>query len=133
MRTSTGQPIRLDESRAPDFLIDSVELDVSLDQHATRVVSILSLRPNPAGRAGAALALDGDELKLVSIALDDDALDPNTYLASADSLTLLSPPQRPFKLLIEPELDPAGNTQLMGLYRSGSAYCTQCEAEGFRR
>jgi aminopeptidase N len=45
----------------------------------------------------------------------------------------MSSPQRPFKLRIETELDPAGNTKLMGLYRSGSAYCTQCEAEGFRR
>ena len=53
--------------------------------------------------------------------------------ATPDKLALANPPQRAFKLRIETELDPAGNTKLMGLYRSGSAYCTQCEAEGFRR
>ena len=52
----------------------------------------------------------------------------------APSQFLLSrPPPRPFKLKIETRLDPAANTKLMGLYRTGSAYCTQCEAEGFRR
>ena len=50
MRTSVGQPVRLVDYRVPDFLIDMVELDISLDPHATRVVSTLSLRPNPAGR-----------------------------------------------------------------------------------
>ena len=62
MRTSDGQPVRLSDYRVPDYFIDHVELDVSLDIHATRVVSTLSLRPNPAGQQGAALALDGDEL-----------------------------------------------------------------------
>jgi aminopeptidase N len=62
MRTSVGQPVRLADYHASDYLIDHVELDVSLDIHATRVVSTLSLAPNPAGRQGAALALDGDEL-----------------------------------------------------------------------
>ena len=62
MRPSDGQPVRLSEHRPPDYFIDHVELDVSLDIHATRVVSTLSLHPNPAGQPGAALALDGDEL-----------------------------------------------------------------------
>jgi aminopeptidase N len=133
MRTSTGQPIRLADYRAPDYLIDSVELDVSLDRHATRVVSTLAIRPNPAGRAGAALALDGDELKLVSIELDGNTLDAAAFVATSEKLILATPPQQAFKLRIGTELDPAANTKLMGLYRSGSAYCTQCEAEGFRR
>jgi aminopeptidase N len=133
MRTSTGQPIRLADYRPPDYLIDHVELDVSLDRHATRVVATLAIRPNPAGRAGAALALDGDELDLVSIELDGAAPDPAALAVSADKLVLADPPQKPFQLRIETRLDPAGNTKLMGLYRSGSAYCTQCEAEGFRR
>ena len=89
--------------------------------------------PIPLGRAGAALALDGDELKLVSVELDGKALDPAAFVATPEKLVLASPPQQAFKLRIETELDPAANTKLMGLYRSGSAYCTQCEAEGFRR
>jgi aminopeptidase N len=71
MRTSVGQPVRLADYRPPDYLIDVVELDVSLDVHATRVVSTLSLRPNPAGREGVPLALDGDELVFISARLDD--------------------------------------------------------------
>jgi aminopeptidase N len=133
MRTSTGQPIRLADYRAPDYLIDAVELDVSLDRHATRVVSTLSIRPNPAGRPGASLALDGDELNLLSVALDGLPPDAGGLMVSPDKLAIANPPQRPFKLRIETEVDPAANTKLMGLYRSGSAYCTQCEAEGFRR
>ncbi len=133
MRTSTGQPIRLADYRPPDYLIDSVELDISLERHATRVVSILAVRPNPAGRAGAALALDGDELNFVRLEIDGAAPDSAAVAVSPDKLILAAPPPRAFKLRIETQLDPAANTKLMGLYRSGSAYCTQCEAEGFRR
>jgi aminopeptidase N len=133
MRTSVGQPVRLVDYHAPDYLIDHVELDVSLDIHATRVVSTLSLRPNPAGREGAALALDGDELLFISARLDGVPLDGADFEASPSQFLIPRPPQRPFKLKIETRLDPAANTKLMGLYRTGSAYCTQCEAEGFRR
>ena len=133
MRSPTGQPVRLAEYRVPDFLIDHVEMDISLSRDATRVLTELSLRPNPRGVADAPLRLDGDELTLVSLALDGRALEPSAYVASSAELTLTNPPRQPFKLKIETRLAPAANTKLMGLYRSGSAYCTQCEAEGFRR
>ncbi len=133
MRTSDGQPVRLSDYRVPDYLIDHVELDVSLDIHATRVVSTLSIRPNPAGREGAPLALDGDELVFVSARLDSEPIDAASFEASPSGFLLRRPPRRAFTLTIETRLDPAANTKLMGLYRSGSAYCTQCEAEGFRR
>jgi aminopeptidase N len=125
-------PIRLADYRPTDYLIDTVELDIRLDARATRVVSRLRLRPNPQGRAGAPLVLDGDELKPLRAVLDNEPID----LASAaapDRLTIAEPPRRPFTLEVETELDPSANTKLEGLYRSGSAYCTQCEAEGFRR
>jgi aminopeptidase N len=133
MRTHVGQPVRLADYRVPDFLIDSVELDISLDRNVTRVVSTLAVRPHPEGRADAPLALDGDELALTGIHLDGEALAVSAYVATPSELTIAEPPRRPFKLKIETQLDPAANTKLMGLYRSGSAYCTQCEAEGFRR
>ena len=133
MRTSDGQPVRLSDYRVPDYLIDHVELHVSLDIHATRVVSTLSIRPNPAGREGAPLALDGDELVFVSARLDSEPIDAASFEASPSGFLLRRPPRRAFTLTIETRLDPAANTKLMGLYRSGSAYCTQCEAEGFRR
>jgi aminopeptidase N len=133
MRTNVGQPVRLADYRVPDFLIDSVDLDISLDRHATRVVATLALRPHPEGRADAALELDGDELDLVALQLDCETLDLAAYVATPSELTLPRPPRRSFTLRIETRLNPAANTKLMGLYRSGSAYCTQCEAEGFRR
>ncbi len=133
MRTSVGQPVRLVDYRPADFLIERVDLDISLDRNATRVVSTLSIRPNPDGDAAAPLALDGDELVLVSAELDGAPLPPSDYEADASAFRLPNPPRGPFTLKIETRLDPAANTKLMGLYRSGSAYCTQCEAEGFRR
>ncbi|WP_163414009.1 hypothetical protein, partial [Escherichia coli] len=66
MRTDTPQTVRLEEYRPSDHLIDRVELDVRLDDRETRVSAVLALRPNPAGEAGAALRLDGDEIDLVA-------------------------------------------------------------------
>ena len=96
-------------------------------------MSTLTARPNPAGAQDVALTLDGDELVFVSAELDGAPIAPSDFQASASQFVLPRPPRGPFKLKIETRLDPAANTKLMGLYRSGSAYCTQCEAEGFRR
>ena len=131
MRNDQGQPVRLSDYRVPDYLVDAVALDIALDRTATRVRSTLKLRPNPKGVAGAPLQLDGDELAATALSLDGVALD--LALATPDRLTIAAPPSGLFTLEIETMLDPSANTKLMGLYRSGSAYCTQCEAEGFRR
>jgi aminopeptidase N len=133
MRTDSAEPVRLKDYRAPDYLIDKVDLDVKLDAVATRVVARLAIRPNPGGRPKAALRLDGDGLVAKRITLDGGALDPASSFISPDQLTLARPPQKPFLLELETEIDPSANSRLMGLYRSGSVYCTQCEPEGFRR
>jgi aminopeptidase N len=133
MRTEEARPVRLEDYRPPDWLVETVELDVSLDPAATRVRATLMLAPNGIGTAPAPLVLDGDDLTLASLRLDGEALPPEQYVASPDRLTIAQPPQRPFRLEIETVVDPSANTQLSGLYRSGAIYCTQCEAEGFRR
>ncbi|BBU62997.1 aminopeptidase N [Methylosinus sp. C49] len=133
MRNPPPQAVRLADYRPPAFLIDAVDLDISLHRSKTRVVARLAIRRNPAGRAGAPLALDGDGLVLRRAALDGAPLAPEAYEATPDSFVLRAPPEGPFTLELETEVDPSANTQLSGLYRSGSAYCTQCEAEGFRR
>jgi len=133
MRTEQARPVRLQDYRPPDWLVETVELDVSLDPNATRVCARLALKPNPKSAAPAPLVLDGDGLELKSLRLDGVALAPESYSADPDRLTIAQPPQRPFRLEIETVLDPSANTQLMGLYRSRGTYCTQCEAEGFRR
>jgi aminopeptidase N len=133
MRTDTPQVVRLQDYRPSDFLIDRVDLDIRLHSTATRVTASLALRPNPAGQPDAPLVLDGDELSLIAVALDGKSLTGNDFGATAQALTLPTPPRRPFTLTVETEIDPSANTKLMGLYRSSGVYCTQCEAEGFRR
>ncbi|MFC0283074.1 aminopeptidase N [Camelimonas abortus] len=133
MRSETPPIVRLADYRPTDYLIDAVDLDIRLAPDDTLVTAELSLRPNPAGMAGAPLRLDGDELELVSFALDGQTPPAGAWEASPQGLTLRAPPQRPFRLRIQTRLNPAANTRLMGLYRSSGVYCTQCEAEGFRR
>ncbi|POR49006.1 aminopeptidase N [Bosea psychrotolerans] len=133
MRAEDTPLIRLEDYRPSDWLIDTVDLDISLAPQQTRVRALLGLRPNPAGRPGAPLILDGDELALSAIKLDGAALDASAFTAGPQSLTVHAPPQRGFTLTIETVLDPSANTKLMGLYRSSRVYCTQCEADGFRR
>ena len=132
MRTEEARPVRLEDYRPPDWLVETVELDVSLHATASQVRATLMLRPNGSG-APAPLVLDGDALNLQSLKLDRVALPPDQFTATPNRLTITQPPQRRFRLDIETAIDPSANTQLSGLYRSGTIYCTQCEAEGFRR
>jgi aminopeptidase N len=134
MRTDTPQMIRLKDYRPSNYLIDTVHLDVSLDPTRTRVTSKLKLRPNPAhaGKPGA-LRLDGSHIELVSIALDGRALDPKQYSVEAEALVITRAPDKPFTLDIVTLCNPEANTALSGLYLSRGIWCTQCEAEGFRR
>ena len=133
MRDPEPQVIKLSEYRPAGWLIEHVDLDVKLHATATRVVAKLKIRPNPKGRAGEPLVLDGDELKLESLLVNGKPLGDNEYAATLSSLTLNNPPSKPFTLTIETVVNPSANTKLMGLYRSSGTYCTQCEAEGFRR
>ena len=133
MRSEDTPLIRLEDYRPSDWLIDTVDLDISLHPTKTRIRSQLVLRPNPAGRPGAPLVLDGDELKLAALRLDGLLIDEAAYSATSQQLTLHAPPARRFTLMIDTEIDPSANTKLMGLYLSSHVYCTQCEADGFRR
>ena len=132
MRTDIAQPIRLADYRPPDWLVETVHLDFALHPTETRVRARLALRPNPAVPA-ASLVLDGDGLSLVSLRIDGAEVAPSAYEATPDRLTIPQVPNRTFTLEIETRVDPSANTQLSGLYRSSGTYCTQCEAEGFRR
>src|SRR5438477_59235 len=133
MRTEQALPVRLQDYRLPDCLIETVDFNVALDRTATRVRATLLLKPNPQAGAPAPLVLDGDGLTLISLKLDGEPLAAEHYQATPDQLIIAQPPQRPFRLDIETVVDPSATTRLMGLYRSGETYCTQCEAEGFRR
>jgi len=125
--------IRRQDYTPPAFLIDTVELDFTLDPQATRVRARLAFRRNPAAPAGAPMRLDGQGLTLLAIALDGAALPAAAYAIGADGALTIAGPPAAGVLETEVRIDPAGNSELSGLYTSGGNYYTQCEAEGFRR
>jgi aminopeptidase N len=133
MREADATAVRLSEYRPYDWLVDTVELDFALEPKATHVRSKLLMRPNPKGRKDAPIVLDGDELSLTSIKLNGRDLRADEYEATASALTIKAPPRSKLTLEIETVINPSANTKLMGLFRSNAIYCTQCEAEGFRR
>ena len=130
MRTESPAPIRLAEYRPFPFAIQSIDMDFQLSPNATRVTTRLSVART--GEADAALVLDGVRLKLLSVAVDGATLRPDQYQLSPEHLTLPDLPDQ-FVLQTEVEIAPASNTALEGLYMSGGRFCTQCEAEGFRK
>ncbi len=134
MKYAAPRPIQLVDYKPSTYLIDKVDLDVVLDATATRVTSKLKIRRNPEVTSKAiALKLDGENLLLKSLSLNGKTLEKNEYRVTKSFLTIAKPPQQPFTLTIETEINPDANKALQGLYRSRGLYCTQCEAEGFRR
>jgi aminopeptidase N len=124
---------RLTDYRPRAFLIDTVELAFDLDEAATRVRSRLAVRRNPAfADAHAPLALDGEALTLVRIAVNGEELGANRYRIEDGRLLVPDMPDAA-TLEIETRIAPKENTELSGLYTSNGSYFTQCEAEGFRR
>ena len=116
--------------QAPTFYIDTVDLTVDLDDHHTRVSATTTVRR--AGDHQEPLRLDGEDLILRTIAINGDALAEESYRTTDTGLEIDTALDA-FELTIVTEIDPSANTKLEGLYKSGDAFCTQCEAEGFRR
>ncbi len=123
-------PVRLQDYRPPAFRVESVRLMFDLQPSATRVRARLELVRQ--GDAAEPLALDGVRLTLISASVDGQPLGPERYALGAESLVIADVPDA-FVLETEVEIDPQGNTALDGLYMSGGRFCTQCEAEGFRK
>ncbi|CAK8720999.1 MAG: aminopeptidase N [Candidatus Electronema aureum] len=115
------------------FTVSAVHLTVELDPTQTKVTARSSFRRNPAAEnQQAALELDGEHLELVSVALDGRRLAAEEYIFADGTLRIEAVPEQ-FELEIATRIAPASNTALEGLYLSSGNYCTQCEAEGFRR
>jgi aminopeptidase N len=124
--------IRLADYAPPGFLIETVDLSFDLDEAATKVVSRLTLRRNPAAAAGSPLHLDGEALSLVRMTRDGVELVAGDFHATEGGMTIPEMPDA-CVLEIETRISPKDNTELSGLYVSGGNYFTQCEAQGFRR
>ncbi len=129
---SEHRTVYLKDYTVPPFNIESVELRFELDEHDTRVRARSVLRRHPQAPTAAPLRLDGQQLELLSVAVDGRVLTAEEYAVDADGLTLHQVPDA-FVLEIETRIHPDANTALEGLYVSGGNFCTQCEAEGFRK
>ena len=133
MRTETDHTIFLKDYAPTPYAIDKVELDVRIAPDAAQVRALLTISPRPGTAPGTPLVLDGDELKLSSVAIDGAPLALTAYETAPTTLTIVEPPARTFVLETEVALEPEKNLKLMGFYRSSGTWCTQCEPEGFRR
>lgn len=137
MDAPAPQAIHLDAYRKPDYRIESLALEFDLEPETTRVKSRLKISYDGAesdlsGGYLPPLWLDGDDLNLRSISVDGAALDKTAYRLDETGLSL-EVTNADFLLEIETEINPKANTRLEGLYISSGTFCTQCEAEGFRR
>jgi aminopeptidase N len=131
MRNDTPVTIHLTDYTPPAHRVTHVELTVRLDPTRTHVDSLLHVTPQQTSQV--ALELDGEGLELVAISIDGLELPVSAFRYANDKLVLHAPPAKPFTLAISQKCNPEGNSALSGLYLSNGIYCTQMEAEGFRR
>lgn len=133
MRDAAPQTIYLDDYKVSPFLIEKTDLVFDLGEDSTRVTASLKIARNPGSdQQDGTLVLHGSEgLDLQSVHIDGQLISKDDYSRGPDSLTINNLPDSCVmitEVLIKPQL----NTTMMGLYRSRTMYCTQCEAEGFR-
>ena len=125
--------VYLNDYQPPEYLIDQVKLSFELGETETRVRSALHIRKNAAsGQASGTLFLHGEGLELISLSLDGRLLETDDYQLDDEGLTVQDIPSH-CVLESEARILPQHNTALEGLYKSGGMFCTQCEAEGFRK
>ena len=127
MNDASPQTIYLKDYRPFGYIVEDVHLTFRLSPLATRVIAKIRFRPNDA--APGAFFLNGQDLRLISAKIDGVAVTPDI---TEDGLTC-AVPDAPFIWEAEVEIAPQANTALEGLYMSNGMYCTQCEAEGFRK
>ena len=128
MKDTSSRKIHLADYTPPAYLVEDVHLTFRLSEDETRVLSRIRFRPNPEATSRE-FFLHGEELRLIWSKIDGEELIPDM---TEDGLTA-EVPDAPFTWEAEVEIDPSDNTRLEGLYLSNGMYCTQCEAEGFRR
>ncbi|WP_424981768.1 aminopeptidase N [Maritalea sp. S77] len=132
MRSEEQKIIYLQDYKPSDYLIPKTEMWVDFTPDRTRITTDLYVERQDGAEEGAPLELDGEQLELVSIAIGDEVLGAGQYELSESGLKLLDPPKS-FVLSTVVDVEPEKNKSLEGLYRSSGNWCTQCEAEGFRR
>ncbi len=141
MKNAQARTTYLKDYQPPAYLIDSTELDFDLYEDHAVVEAKLAFRRNESAADGESdtLVLHGQDQLLQALELEGKALNQQQYLLDDESLTisglseLLGREADQFSLTIRSRIEPHLNTALEGLYKSRTMFCTQCEAEGFRR
>lgn len=126
-------PLSRADYRPSEYKIDTVDLHISLDETATEVTSTLLVRQNPDRVQDGPLVLNGEDLKLKSVKIGGRDLDPAEFLVDEKYLIIKNPPKGKFEMEIVTEVNPTTNTKLSGIYTASNLFCSQCEAQGFRR
>ena len=132
MRDAKPGAVYLRDYQPPAFFIERTELAFDLHEDHALVSACLHIRRNPAVTGANPLELQGQQLELVSLAIDGRALSPEDYVLDDAGLRIGQVPDA-FRLQSQCRIQPQNNTALEGLYKSRSMFCTQCEAEGFRK
>ena len=130
MKTDTPKVIKLSDYKAPDYLVETIDLTFTLDSTKTLVQSKMKMKKNT--QDNAPLVLNGEELVLKSVKINGAATTDYVHNTETHTLTIAKVPAE-FVLEIENEINPEANKTLDGLYKSGTIFCTQNEPEGFRR
>jgi len=131
-KESTPKAIYLKDYTPPPYWIETTSLLFQLGEDETRVVSELGLRRNDDVLGEHPLVLIGENLKLGQVYLDEQLLSESDYEIIDECLKIYQVPDS-FTLRLETFIYPQNNTSLEGLYKSSGNFCTQCEAEGFRK
>jgi len=132
MRDADPGTIYLKDYLPPAYWIDQTELDFELFEDHALVTSRLHLSRNDDADGNAELMLHGQDIELLEVSLDGRVLGAGEYNVTPGSLTIADVPAQ-FVLQCRTRLLPQENTSLEGLYKSRTMFCTQCEAEGFRK
>jgi len=132
MKESSPRVIYLKDYQVPAYFVDTIALHFDLGETFSIVTSTVAYKRNPDSQLAATLVLDGEQLALLSVSLDTVLLSENDYTQSEDSLEIANVPAQ-FSLEIKTRIYPQKNTSLEGLYQSSGNFCTQCEAQGFRK
>lgn len=131
MTESSPKTIYLKNYQVPTFTVDHINLDVQIFDDHTNVTTITKYKKNHGKDKD--LILNGEGIELKNITLDANLLTEDQYELTDTTLTIKAPLPDSFELETIGVIHPESNTALEGLYKSGNSYCTQCEAEGFRR
>lgn len=132
MKQGQAQVIRLEEYQVPFYQAETIHLNVDLGDESTLVTSKVKYQRHPEQPQANTLVLHGESQELLSVKIDSTVLSDSDYELDETHLSLRDLPEA-FELEVQSRIYPQKNTSLEGLYQSSGNYCTQCEAEGFRK